>query len=93
MKIIEPAVVECNKCGERIEIDVDMELVSSDEGRGMGTESQYEGSIEFECAKCGNKTSIKTSAWEYPQGALNDSDVQISGAKLIKEPMFSCMEE
>ena len=92
MKIIEPAVVECKECLELIEINVDMKSVNYD-NRDMGPEIEYEGIIESKCAKCANIIYVKISAWEYPEGALNYSEIELDGVNLIKSPVFSCIKE
>jgi hypothetical protein len=88
MKIIKPLVIKCDECDEIIEVDTDMECVSEDE-RQMGVEYEYEGIVEEICPKCGNELNIRIYAWEYPEGALNDSETEVVGAEIIEEPRFS----
>ena len=80
------AEIQCTKCHNIFDIDgsdIYVEAVGSDE-RGMGPETFYSGSTEFVCPKCNNNIEIEYEASEYPVGALNYSDVIISGAEIIK---------
>jgi hypothetical protein len=76
-------IVTCNKCGNTFNTgiesfkDLDFELVDSSE-RNMGCECTYEASIPIECGKCGQYGEIKILCWEYPIGAYNYSEVEVS---------------
>lgn len=88
MRITKPLIIECSNCNEIIEIDTDLEAVSSDE-RSMGYEIEYEGIIEDSCPNCGNPLYIKISVWEYPEGVLNYNETTIDGANILEEPHFT----
>jgi len=52
--------------------------------RAMGSEDSYAGSTQFDCPNCENEIEISYSAFEYPTGALNHSETEVSGGKLIR---------
>ena len=91
MRIIKPIVVQCNECNEIIEVEVDLECVSTDE-RSMGEELGYEGVIEDECPICGNQIEIQISVWEYPVGAVNFSEERCQGVELLEAPIYDPYE-
>lgn len=48
------------------------------EEREMGEETEYTIKCEdYKCPYCSKSLSIVGSIWEYPAGALNDTDLQI----------------
>lgn len=72
--------VTCSKCNTVHDFDAsdaDFEHTSSDE-RNMGPEHQYSWETTFDC-ECGNEIEIIYDVWEYPAGAYNHSDVEVSG--------------
>ena len=54
----------------------------------MGVENNFESQYEFDC-KCGQKISIKINILEYPAGAFNSDDYQITGGQVIQKCMIS----
>lgn len=49
-----------------------------DEEREMGAETEYTIECdEFSCPHCSKSISINGRVWEYPEGAFNDSDLEI----------------
>ena len=99
------AEIECSKCKNVFDVDgsdIYVDVVGSEE-RNMGPETFYSGNSEFICPKCENGIEIEYEASEYPIGALNYSEVNISGAEIIKgfhdidvsfgEEMYSFEEE
>jgi len=80
------AEVKCQKCESSLVIDgsdVYVDEVGSEE-RNMGAEVFYEGILEITCPKCRNEIEFKYEASEYPVGALNYSETEISGADIIR---------
>lgn len=47
-----------------------LEYASSAE-REMGTEIQYDFTVEVPCMNCGKDFEICGEVWEYPEGAVN----------------------
>jgi len=87
----------CNNCGkihERENSELDYEPVGSDPDRQMGTETEYLGTIDFECdgqvdgKECNNHIIIEFSFWEYPQMALNYSEYSEEGCVVLEEPNY-----
>lgn len=79
--------IKCSKCGHIISIkcsDLPFDVVETEE-REMGTEKTHSVDYEFECPKCGNKISVKYDIWEYPEGVINDKNIDIKGGSLIQE--------
>lgn len=84
-----PLITQCLECQNIIEVEGDMDCVDTDD-RSMGTEYEFESIIEDNCPCCGNPLYVKISVWEYPQGMINDYDIDIDGAEIITPPVFSC---
>ena len=86
--------IKCDKCGHIITIDchdLPFDVVETQEGN-MGTEKCHSADYEFDCPHCGNKISIKYDIWEYPDGSINNVDIEITGGTVVQECNFS-MEE
>lgn len=80
------AELTCNQCANTLLIDASdlaIEEVGADE-RNMGPEVFFHGAVELVCTKCGYDIEIECEASEYPVGVLNDSELNVSGAKLSK---------
>lgn len=83
--------LRCNSCGKSNEYDcsdIDWDCVESYE-RQMGNENHYEASLEYTC-DCSNQMSLILHCWEYPVGAVNTTDVEVSGAELEDNECNSC---
>ncbi len=91
MKLNKPILIKCNECDEIIEVETDIECVSSYE-REMGTEREYESILDENCPKCGNCIYIKLSTWEYPEGAINNCEEVIEGAEILEEPDYNLFD-
>lgn len=80
------AEVKCSKCENSLIIDgsdVYVDEIGFEE-RSMGAEVFYEGVLEITCPKCSNEIELKYEASEYPVGAFNYSETDISGADIIR---------
>jgi|GEM_PF-218801 len=80
------AEIRCSKCDSTFSIDgsdIYVYEVGSEE-RSMGAEIFYGGSSEFSCPKCRNEIEVKYEASEYPIGALNYSEIDVTGANIIR---------
>jgi hypothetical protein len=53
---------------------------------GMGEEIEYRHDGFIECDGCGNEISFRISGYEYPVGAFNYEDSEITGGSFDKEP-------
>lgn len=82
VKIKKPYKVKCRSCGVQINIDLDLECVSTYE-RQMGMELEYEAICESECLNCGADILVRVQAWEYPVGVLNYQNVELEGVEEI----------
>ena len=80
----------CCGCGEHITIfkdDLDTDISFFDHGEnGMGTETIYEIFYELECPQCENHIEITITGNEYPEGAYDYDNAEISGAEFIEIP-------
>jgi hypothetical protein len=75
-------IIKCNKYKEEYifrEGMVDFDISHGDE-RSMGTENVYIWEDNFNCSSCDNKISIKYEVCEYPQGTLNNVNIEVVGA-------------
>ena len=89
MRLNKPLVLQCKKCGEIIEAEMDLQSVFLHE-RQMGYETQFQGEVEAMCPFCNNFIYILLEAWEYPIGALNYINVEGNGVELIESPDLVC---
>ena len=85
----------CEECGDRIsifrdELEMDKSFYLHGE-YGMGIEWLYTIEHEIVCPVCGNPIKICIQGSEYPEGAFNFSDAEISGAEFIEKPMFGIL--
>lgn len=81
-------IVRCDCCGRKINIDIEsLEEDSFAYERNMGDEIEYDFSGEHICEECRNQLSYCIKAFEYPVGALNYSDSECHGCKLIESPI------
>lgn len=83
--------LKCNSCEKSNEYNCsDLEWVCVESRpRQMGNENHYEASIEYTC-ECSKNMSLTLHCWEYPVGAVNTTDVDVSGAELEKNDCESC---
>lgn len=91
MKMVKSLVVQCNNCNEIIEVEVDLECVSTEE-RSMGEELQYDGCTEDVCPICGKRIGVKLTVWEYPVGAVNYHEEEYIGVEIIEGPIYDPYE-
>lgn len=82
--------IRCHDCGERITIykdELDVEVSFYDHGEnGMGDETIYDIRHKLECPECGNDIVITITGSEYPVGAYDYDNADISGAHFIDVP-------
>jgi hypothetical protein len=78
--------VRCDKC-QKVHIieseETDFEITNSQE-RQMGPENEYGWEESIEC-ECGNEIEITCEVWEYPEGAINNSQVTVINGTLIQD--------
>ena len=74
-------VLKCPKCGTKIKenwLEYQSEEANCYE-REMGAETQYIIEYEdYECPNCHSVLKISGSLWEYPEGAYNMDDIEVS---------------
>lgn len=93
MELLNDIVIRCGKCMESLvfpkaNFDANTYFESHSEN-GMGDEAVYLIDDDLECAKCGNKISIKVYGSEYPVGAFNFENCEIDGGTFIEQPHMS----
>jgi len=81
-------ICRCTNCGlaskhYKDNIHIEYEGVGSYE-MSMGTEIEYEAILNLSCEYCTNDLEIIYRAWEYPLGALNNTDYESSGCEVIE---------
>lgn len=80
--------IECNHCGNlnyinKEDIDFHFEHESTD-NRGMGPELQYSSYYIHECDDCLSPLDIRFFGCEYPVGAINYTDIEVSSGNLVR---------
>lgn len=83
---------KCKKVNTVDSYDTEFELSSSDDDRGMGSENQYTWSSSFPCENCDNEIEIEYDVWEYPEGAYNSEECNISGGKTNDRFIFNFID-
>jgi hypothetical protein len=81
--------VVCNNCRTQTDFDsneADFDATGGSE-RQMGPETGYNWEMSFNCDNCGNEIDFDYQVHEYPQGAFNHEDVNITGAT-VKNTFF-----
>lgn len=76
--------VECTACSKTHQVDgteFKYESVDVDE-RDMGQEITYEAEYSLSC-DCDNEIEITHRYWEYPVGAVNYKETDVSGAQVV----------
>ena len=86
--------VKCNKCDHSFSLEItlndcDFQYISSEE-REMGFEVLYSCEYDFICPNCGEKGTLKIDCWEYPEGAFNYCDPQVSGDFSLEDKEGCC---
>lgn len=79
--------LKCDECGHIFKVHPDelwLEWDSEGESeREMGLEQEWYCEEHIECPYCDNSIDIEMSASEYPQGIINDFDINCLGAKKV----------
>ena len=78
--------ITCSKCQHSFNYDGSFEE-HKESNRGMGEEIRYEDSyVDSQCPKCECSIKGSISYWEYPEGALNtyDSDLTNANVKVVQ---------
>jgi hypothetical protein len=86
MKVKGDFELQCNHCGKKHSFsakDADFDCIESNE-RQMGQENYYEWTTSFPC-DCGKEIEIEYGVWEYPLGAFNYDEVNITVGKLVQK--------
>ncbi len=85
MKVTGVLSIKCDDCGYNHSFspqEADFVGTSSME-RQMGPEHGYAWEHDFVC-DCGNQIEFEYAVQEYPEGAFNHEEINISGGKEIK---------
>ena len=64
------------KAKNRMDLGEDWEITSSE--RQMGAETMYEFDLEVECDSCGKQFQVSGYICEYPVGAFNDENIEVT---------------
>jgi len=76
-------IINCNKCGYHNTVYLqDMDFGINSYERQMGAENEHYASCEISCENCGENLTLDYTAWEYPVGCFNTSNVDVSGGQL-----------
>lgn len=77
--------VECDKCGEQLELEVDYQGVVEVNEREMGKEVCHQWSTEISCTSCGEILEVIYELWEYPEWVFNYENTECYGCELVSE--------
>lgn len=86
--------VVCDNCGVRTDFnsdEADFDAAGGSE-RPMGPENGYRWQMSFNC-DCESKIEFDYQVHEYPQGAFNHENVDISGAKVANTFSYDFSDE
>jgi HJR/Mrr/RecB family endonuclease len=85
----------CDSCGDSGEIPIDDFSIDCAGGseRGMGPESLYDVTYEFECPSCESDISLSFQVSEYPLEVFNFALNNSTGAQTEGEPEFEYLRE
>ena len=90
MELLEDVFIRCSRCGKVTGIhkeDFDFESYVYDRGDNrMGEEIEFRHEGYIECDQCDNEISFRISGYEYPIGAFNYEDSEITGGRFEEEP-------
>lgn len=90
MELLEDVFIRCSRCGKVTGIhkeDFDFETYVYDRGDNrMGEEIEFRHEGYIECDQCDNEISFRISGYEYPIGAFNYEDIEITGGRFEEEP-------
>ena len=84
MELSQDVILECNNCGHQNIIDkksFEVEEYSSE--RKMGPEIEWDFHGDFNCEQCGHLMECRIMGYEYPEGALNSWDKEVSGCVVL----------
>lgn len=87
-------IASCNICHTHNNIacnDLPFDIVEVKEGR-MGTERCHSVEHAIKCISCRREIAIKYEVWEYPDGSINDEDVEVTGGSLVQGCSFEMTE-
>lgn len=80
-------LVKCKECAQNLKIsgsDIEWEHHSR-MGRSMGKEDIWEGTTEIACDHCNNTIKITVYVSIYPQGKIEDIQINCEGGEIINE--------
>ena len=90
MELLEDVFIRCSRCGKVTGIhkeDFDFESYVYDRGDNrMGEEIEFRHEGYIKCDQCDNEISFRISGYEYPIGAFNYEDSEITGGRFEEEP-------
>ena len=95
MRLSSDIFLRCSQCGKLNHISRhELDVTAYDAGEfEMGPRTLYEVSEECNCIFCQNNIYIKITGSEYPQGAFDGSDAEVTGATFLVEPSFEIDSE
>ncbi|MGG5343967.1 hypothetical protein [Enterococcus sp. AZ192] len=86
ISILKLPVVSCKQCNNDCLIEeIELELVFSEEERGMGDENHYLGEYFGNCSICKNEIIVKIESVEYPSMFISYNDTTAEGAVVIEK--------
>lgn len=88
---------QCQTCGQQHDVPVSHFEIDAYGGEyhenGMGAETNYDISYEFECTNCGKEIKLSFDATEYPLDCLSYVIDNSRGATCSSEPYITYLDE
>lgn len=90
MELLEDVIIRCSRCGKvtgirKEDFDFESYVYDCDDNR-MGEEIEFRYKGYIDCDQCGNEISFRISGYEYPIGAFNYEDSEITGGRFEDNP-------
>ena len=78
--------ITCTNCGHQNTFNCADLSFGEIEGtpRGMGDEIHHNAEIDFECGSCGEPLQGTYDVWEYPTGAKNHEEIEVSNGTVTQ---------
>ena len=94
MQLDNDLLIQCIQCSNIMQVDKHkMDYESYSYERNMGPEVMYEFHGDYDCPNCGNSVHFSIYGSEYPIGAFDYQDYQITGGIFIQPPNLDVIYE
>ena len=93
LKIKKQPVIQCATCNKVIPISNELLIgwdeISRDNDRPQGIAFTYQSDpVDIQCPYCNKKIEYQIEVTEYPEGIIEDIDINISGGVSLEKPQI-----